>query len=86
MKNANIEAIRIIVQENVVQSAFDEETGEVIKKIISTVGVRLKSGDQMYGEYVVYNKPTLQVSDVVEAANEILESLIKHSQNYTEGN
>ena len=85
MKNTNIEDIRIIVKENVVRYDLDEETGKVIEMLFSTVGAKLTSDGEQYGTYIVFNKPTLEVHDVVEAANEIFERLITHWQKHVEG-
>lgn len=71
-----IQDIKIIVKENDTRLYFDDETGETVRMTISTVGVKILHNGEYYGEYVVFNKPTLDVSDVVEAANELLCALL----------
>jgi hypothetical protein len=69
----NIESIKIIINENVVHSGVDEESGEVFDQIVSTVGVKFQADGEQYGTYTVVNKPTLEACDVVNEANAILE-------------
>lgn len=71
-----IKEIKIIVKENSPRMEFDDETGEIVEKIVSTVGARILHNGEHYGEYVVFNKPTLDVSEVVDTANELLCKLL----------
>jgi len=84
-KQQKIQDLKLIVKENETRYVFDEESDKMEEKVVSTVAVKLRYGSEQYGEYVVCNKPTLEVSDVVDAANEIFASLLSALDQPQEG-
>lgn len=74
--------IKIIVKENYSRHIFP--LGEE-NEMISTVGVRILNNGEYYGSYIVYEKPKLDVVDVVEAANNLLCELLSNSDHQQEG-
>ncbi len=77
-----MEEIKIIVKENFSRHIFP--LGEE-NEMISTVGVRILKNGEHYGNYIVYEKPKLEVVDVVEAANKLLCELLSNSDHQQEG-
>ena len=70
-KEADIEEIRLVVKEKL-QKLCGKTDGEV-----STVGVKILRSRKYFGDYIEFNKPTLEVSDVVSAANELFGAVIE---------
>lgn len=84
-KQQKIQDIKLIVKKNETRYVFDEESGKMKEMRVSTVAVTLRYGSEQYGEYVVCRKPTLEVSDVVDVANEIFVSLLSALDQPQEG-
>lgn len=80
-----IQDLKLFVKENQTRYVLDEESDKMEEMIVSTVAVKLRYGSEQYGEYIVYNKPTLEVSDVVDAANELFVSLLSALDHLQEG-
>lgn len=72
-KEADIEEIRLVVNEKAPMSMFNEDGDDKV----STVGVKIRLGGEYLGDYIGFNKPTLEVSDVVSAANELFGTVIE---------
>ena len=63
--------IRVVIRENI--PIFNEAEDEGDISLVSTVGVKFRFRERQYGHYIVVKKPTLTATDVVEAANKLLE-------------
>ena len=68
--------IKIIVKENYEILGKDEETGEVLCQIVSSVGVKILNNGEHFGDFVIFPKPKLEATDVAESANELLCELL----------
>ena len=77
-----MEEIKIIVKENFSRHIFP--LGEE-NEIISTVGVKIRQNGEYLGNYIGFEKPKLDVADVVEAANKLLCELLSNSDHQQEG-
>lgn len=75
-KEQPMKEIKIIVKENYELWGEDEETGEVLCHIVSSVGVRMLHNGEHIGNFVIFPKPKLEATDVAEAANELLCELL----------
>ena len=73
IKETDIEEIKLVVKESVPREWYLGKTDDQI----STVGVKIRLGGELIGHYIEFNKPTLEVSDVVDAANTIFGELIE---------
>lgn len=80
-----IKGIKIIVRENEKRLYDENEGATVVVKEVSTVGVKLQYNGELYGDYIVINKPTLEVCEVVEAVNEVFVSLLSALDQPQEG-
>ena len=80
-----IKDVKIIVKEQEKRPVYTYDMSGVEVKETSTVGVKFQYGGFEYGDYIVYNKPTLEVCDVVEAANVLFVSLLNALDQPQEG-
>ena len=71
IKETDIEEIKLVVNENLqkLRGKPDDE--------VSTVGVKILRNRKYFGDYIEFNKPTLEASDVVSAANELFGAVIE---------
>ena len=79
IKETDIEEIRLVVKEKL-QKLCGKTDGEV-----STVGVKILRSRKYFGDYIEFNKPTLEVSDVVSAANELFGAVIEEMKGAEDG-
>lgn len=71
-----IKNVKIIVREQEKRPVYTDDMSAVEVKEVSTVSVKFQYGGIEHGDYIVHNKPTLEVCDVVEAANVLFVSLL----------
>ena len=70
-----VEDIKVIVKENEIRKLYIEDIDCLVDQIVSTVAVRIKVNDELYGQYTVIKKDTLTAQEVVEALNEMLKEM-----------
>ena len=70
-----IEEIKLVAMENVPREMQIGNSDD----IVSTVGVKILRNGECYGDYTVLNKATLEVSDVVDTANELFCALLTNT-------
>ena len=80
-----IKDVKIIVREHEMRPDFTEDSNSLVMKEMSTVAVKLRYGGIEYGDYIVINKPTLEVCEVVEAVNELFNALTNELYQPQEG-
>lgn len=80
-----IKDVKIIVREHEMRPDFTEDSNSLVMKEMSTVAVKLRYGGIEYGDYIVLNKPSLEVNDVVDVANELFVSLLSALDQPQEG-
>lgn len=71
----NIEKVQVIVHENEERKLYIHDVGAV-DEVVATVAVRAKIDGELYGEYIVFKKPTVTVPEVVETVNGLLQTVI----------
>ena len=71
-----IKDVKIIVREHEMRPDFTDDFDSLVMKEMSTVAVKFRYAGIEYGDYIVLDKPTLDVSDVVDVANELFVSLL----------
>lgn len=80
-----IKDVKIIVREHEMRPDFTDDSNSLVVKEMSTVAVKFQYGGIEYGDYILLNKPSLEVSDVVDVANELFVSLLSALDQPQEG-
>ena len=70
-----VEDIKVIVHENEKRTFFLDGIGSV-NEVVATVGVKIQTNGEQYGNYVVFKKATVTVPEVVEAVNLLLYEIL----------
>ena len=71
--------IKIIVKDGIDCIPRCDEDGNLLP-MGATVGVKLIRNGRQYGAYTLFDKPTLKPREVADAANLLLESMLKEGQ------
>lgn len=79
MAESKLERISVIVKENLDADPLEKAMAEIYGRELngSSVGVKFILDGELYGAFVRFKQSTLSVPDVVEAINELFESVLK---------
>jgi hypothetical protein len=79
MAEKRVEKISVIVNEHLDDNPFEKAIASAydITPKGSTVGVKIYSGGEVYGNYMCFKESTLSASCVAKCVNELLEDLLR---------